>query len=573
MTKALTLSVAVAAGCLGCTGPVPAPWEGPTLSEPRTQLTVEQLLGDEAPPLLDMSFLARPDWAVGDGAPFVGGLRLRATTLAMSFPEARELYPGEDLFPAVTLEFLSHEGRLLPKERGLVVTDRESDTLWDVIVGTGATWQERDDEDWSRASFPLSLVDRYFNQVRNCVATFVYGDDRVSNAFVQCSQETADAADEQLGDLYALVSAEFAPAKPFDQEALIEEDARAEQSRLPTRPLADWDAEQEIASYFDKALITRASTSVGAVYADGILHVHPPKTRHGPHPYPSAMRHGVYSVTKSLAGALSLFYFAQRYGEDLFEARIADHVPALADRPEWQGVTFSHALNMATGTRGGEEAELLYEPLVLADSAEQAIENIAAFGDTSDAPGQAFRYATTNTFVLSYALQHLVEEREGDGVRYWDLVRADVLVPIGADGLDLLQTRGEDPLIRIPYLGFGARTTLDQAAKIALLIANEGEFEGEQLLHRGRVREALGRTGWEGLRVNDELRYRHSFWSKSVLTGTCTAEVSYMEGHGANHILVMPSGTIVFRFMDENDHDLVPLIRAVERRQSSCGQR
>ncbi|MEZ5393837.1 MAG: hypothetical protein R2724_13495 [Bryobacterales bacterium] len=30
-------------------------------------------------------------------------------------------------------------------------------------------------------------------------------------------------------------------------------------------------------------------------------------------PYPGAMRHGVFSVTKSMAGALAMFYFAERW--------------------------------------------------------------------------------------------------------------------------------------------------------------------------------------------------------------------------------------------------------------------
>ena len=41
-----------------------------------------------------------------------------------------------------------------------------------------------------------------------------------------------------------------------------------------------------------------------------------------------------------MAGVLSLFYFAERYGEDIFDAFITDYVPELADHPGWQGVTF-----------------------------------------------------------------------------------------------------------------------------------------------------------------------------------------------------------------------------------------
>jgi CubicO group peptidase (beta-lactamase class C family) len=554
----------------GCTRSIPTPWNGPRLTQPRAQLTVDTLLDEELPPFVDTSFLARPDWAEADPEPFVGTLELAATPLEMDFPQTRALYSGEDLSPALSLDLVSHQGQLIPLQSGLIATSADSDTLWDVLVGTGAVWREPGDQGWSRASFPLDLVDRYFNQVRNCVVSFVYRDADVSSAYVQCSQETADADDQQLGNLRAIVPATLTPKTLADADDRIAAHADARSDRLPTRPLSEWDVDDELAATFDEALLTRASTSVGAVYVDGTLYVHPAHTRHGPHPYPSEMHHGVYSVTKSLVGALSMFYVAQRYGEAVFDAQITDHVPELADRPEWQGVTLSDALNMSTGTNGGEAASLLYEPLVLADTTADALANIAQLGDAPEAPGVAFRYATTNTFLLSVALQSYVEEQEGPGVLYWDRLREEVLEPIGAEGLDVLLTRDDDPSERIPTLGFGARPTLDQAAKIALLIANEGRHEGEQLLHRGKVREALGRTEWEGLRIDARHRYRHGFWSRSIRAGGCRFEVPFMQGYGSNHILLLPSGAIVFRFMDEGADNVERLVRQVERLASSC---
>ena len=78
----------------------------------------------------------------------------------------------------------------------------------------------------------------------------------------------------------------------------------------------------------------------------------------------------------------------------------------------WQGVTFSHALNMVTGTVGSEILEHLYSTLIVAETAEEAINNIAGLGDAPEPPGQAFNYASTNLFVLSYALQQVCREKE-----------------------------------------------------------------------------------------------------------------------------------------------------------------
>lgn len=556
----------VAAGFLlaasSCQMVGPAPWDGPPLSEPRREITVEQLLAGDPLPFLDMSFFARPAWATDEAAPFSGSITLTETQ--MIAPKERDSYEREDTFPALTIDFISYEQELIPRTRG-VLTDRDdADRYWDLILGVGEIWREDDDAGFSRASFPLHLLGRYVGEVRNCVATFVYDEEWMSEVCLQCSQETAVLDAQQLGDIRAMVPATYQPQTFSDAAVLTAEYEQFESTRIPVAPLAEIDTDGLIGEHFDRTIWTNSSTSMGALYHDGTLYLNPPQTRHGTYPYPDEMRHGVFSVTKSMAGALAMFYFAERYGEEIFDELIAEYVPAFAGRPEWSGVTFSHALNMVTGTRAGESGELLYYPLELAPDSETAINNIARFGDFPEAPGEKFNYATTNTFVLSYALANYVREKEGAGVHYWDLVHDNVLVPIGAGDFGLLFTRDADPDDRIPILGLGAYPTLDNAAKIARLIANEGEHDGVQLLNRNKIREALGRAEWEGYPAFSGLRYRHSFWSTSVLVGLRRVPLSYMEGLGDNRVIVFPSGAISFQFTDEFDDELKELVRAVE---------
>ncbi len=566
MSKPTLALIGTALAATACRCPGPPPWQGPGLTQPRTALTIDDLTQDQALPLMDLSFFARPAWAVDSPVPFSGSVTL--SQAAMLAPKDRDAYQGEDLFPALTIDFISHDQALIPMVQGVIDTRPDGDSYWDASVEIGAVWQEPDDDGWSRASFPVNLMGRYVGEVRNCVATFMYDADRVSNTYLQCSQETAVLDADQLGDIRAMVPTTYTPRDFPDADAFLDQHEQAQARRVPTAPLSDVDVDDQIADHFACARVTSASTSLGAVSIDGQLYVHPPMTRHGVFPYPDGMRHGVFSVTKSMGGALAMFHLAERYGDDVFDQLIVDYVPALQGLPEWQGVTFSHALNMVTGTRAGED--LLYEPLELAPDKETAISNIAQFGDFPEAPGEKFNYATTNTFVLSYALDTFVRQQEGDDVHYWDLVQQDVLTPIGVEGFDLLYTRDEDPAERIPILGLGAFPSLDDAARIAALIADEGEFEGQQLLSRQRIREALGRTDWEGYKAFSGLRYRHSFWVDSVRTGGCKVELSYMEGLGDNRIIFFPSGAVSFQFTDEFDCQFKPLVRAVERLASSC---
>ncbi|MEZ5073116.1 MAG: serine hydrolase domain-containing protein [Bacteroidales bacterium] len=518
-----------------------------------------------------MSYFARPDWAKPAIHSFSGSISIGETEL--TFPLERAYYPGENLFPAVTLEFVSHEDELIPLRSQFLVQDGESGSLWNVLVGTGATWYEEEDGAWSRASVPLSLTDNYIGQVRNCVATFVFTDDSISRICLQCSQETADWNDEQVGDIRAVLPATYRPGTSAASQAAIEKRLRTKASRLPVSPLSDIDANHALSDYFGKPGLTRAPTSLGAVVLDGVVYLHPPRTRHGDYPYPGEMRHAVYSVTKSMTGALALFHFAQRYGESVFEERITDHVPALAAHPGWQGVTFSNTLNMVTGTQGGEGGNQLYEVLIKARSAEEAIGNIAGLGDASARPGEAFHYASTNLFVLSCALQGYVEKREGPGVSYWDLIRDDVLIPMGLEDFSLRRTVEADGSAGLPILGYGAWPTLDEAAQIALLFSREGIYQGRQLLHPEKCREALGRSAWSGYATGNEdrgSRYRHSFWSEDVRAHGCNVDVTYMLGYGGNYVWFFPSGAVALRFMDEYDLAFRDLVKAVEAIKPSC---
>ena len=549
----------------------PALWDGPKLAQSRSQITVKQLLEGGTIQLIDMSFYTRPEWAQPALVEFSGAIKFEDTE--MIFPVNRAYYPGENLFPGITLDFISHEEELIPVRKEIMINRLPSQSSWNVIAGTGKIWHEEGDGEWSRASFPLSLTDSYIGQVRNCVATFVFTKGTISNVCVQCSQETADLNDNQVGDMRVVLPAGYQPRSYSDSVSVIERRNRIKSERLPVFPLSVIDRDNAIAGYFEKSLYTNAPTSLGAVIMDDKQYLQPPMTRHGRYPYPDEMRHAVYSVTKSMAGALALFYFAERYGDEIFDALITDYVPELSEHPAWQGVTFSNALNMVTGTEGGEDSAHLYEILVRALSAEEAIRNIAGLGDYPGGPGERFNYSSTNLFVLSYALQNMVERIEGAGVSYWNLVHDNVLEPVGAGDFTLLRTVEPDGSDGIPLLAYGAWPAADEAAKIALLFSKEGNYNGQQLLSRERCREALGRTGWSGYSTGNDWRgknYRHSFWATDVRAGGCTVNVTYMLGYGGNYIWFFPSGMIAIRFMDEYDLNFKDLVKDIERVRSSC---
>ena len=549
----------------------PIRWNGPKLVQPRDQLTVEKLNNDSIFPLIDMSYFAKPNWGLEASHPFSGSISFVDTKL--NYPKQRDYYPGENVFPQIHLDFISNGGELIPIQKEIISTRHSSKSLWDVMVGVGEVWREQEDGDWNRASFPLTLTDRYIGQARNCVVTFVYKSDSISNVCLQCSQETADIDDIQIGNIRGTLPTFFQSKQYPDSTNIIDKHRQFTSNLLPVLPLNEIDVNHEVADYFEKSIYTNAPTSLGAILLDGKIYLHPPKTRHGLYPYPNEMRHGLYSVTKSMAGALSLFYFAERYGKGIFDERIIDYVPILENHPGWQEVTFSHTLNMVTGIVGSERAEHLLNILIIPETAEECIKNIASLKDLPEAPGQKFNYASTNLFVLSYALQNYVERKEGKKVYYWDLIRENVLIPIGAENFTLLHTIERDSTKGIPILAYGALPSMDEVAKIALLINNEGEYNGQQILNKEKIREALGRTEWTGYITNNDFRgknYTHSFWSDRIKTRNCRINASYMLGFGENYVVFLPSKAVILRFLDEHDLKIRKLVKRVENIKSSC---
>jgi CubicO group peptidase (beta-lactamase class C family) len=430
-------------------------------------------------------------------------------------------------------------------------------------------WQETGDLGYSRAAFPLTFTDNYVGQARNGLATFVFNGAGVSSVAIQITQETAPVSEHDREDFSALVPVTWDPTCPQDANAIVAEFHDELAARLPIRPWSDL-ANAAATQDRSRAGLDDTDFSMIALLMDGELYVQPVTTRSGPHPWPEWMRHGVYSVTKTMSLGVSMFYLAQRYGDGVFDELITDHVPELANHPGWQNVTFHHTLNMVTGVTGGERGAPI-GPFIMARSAAEKIQAIQAFPDAPAAPGAEFAYYSTHSFVLSYAMNNFVQSREGPGVNYWQMVVDDVLVPLGIRQLPISKSIEPAAGPGIPVMGWGSYPDVDTAAKIAQLLQDEGVFEEQQLLSPTKTREALRRSNVADYPTGHAAeRYLHSMWTVRTNTGNCTIDVPLMSGYGGNHVMMLPSGLSVIRLMDANDYEVSQTVRAVEGYRSSC---
>ncbi len=169
-----------------------------TLAGPGAEvLPVARMLAAQAAtaPVTNAAFAPGAD---AQSAPaFEGTLRIAPAELLVAPALEKRLVDGRDAqaFPGVRLQFLTLEdGTLAPLERGTMVTESsagKSPSYWNVIPQFGRVWREKADGDWSRAAFPLMLVNDTENHAHQGLATLLYRGTEVSAVELQFVQQNA----------------------------------------------------------------------------------------------------------------------------------------------------------------------------------------------------------------------------------------------------------------------------------------------------------------------------------------------------------------------------------------------
>ncbi|MCH8059387.1 MAG: hypothetical protein IIA11_02905 [Proteobacteria bacterium] len=153
-------------------------------AESREKLTRDEMLAAgsaDAGPILNEFFL--PSKGATDARhELAGQLRLRSSVMRT---EPAVIEPATiagkrtQLFPALAVLFLSHDGYLIPVERDISFSPDDA-SFWQIQVSPGRVWSEAGDGDMSRASFPFILTSNIENETYNGVATFLYDGTQVS---------------------------------------------------------------------------------------------------------------------------------------------------------------------------------------------------------------------------------------------------------------------------------------------------------------------------------------------------------------------------------------------------------
>ncbi len=506
-----------------------------------------------------------------------------------------ELGGRPDRFPRVDLAFVTDGEALVPLHCGLH-RKPDPESYWDIMAGQGCVWSTQGGDGRDRACFPFQLSCERENDSHHGLARFSWDGRRVTDLVVQVVTETLpDHLPERL-DLWGGLKAAFRgpgrparPARRHDPWPLhrIEE----LEDRVPRHLM-----EALLKNPFRESEIVSGLAMKGRIYTTGI------RTRHGPWPFPHAMRFGIWSATKAAFGTTALMRLACHLGPDVAETRIADVLDVTARHDGWSDVTIRNCLDMATGigtagrdpepvdiyadnltqpdfaSAGGEETESYhaYQRWYAARSLGDKLGEALSCPSYPWKPGMFARYRDQDLFMAGAAMDALWKRYRGEHANLFSMVADDVFRPIGMAPVDMNRTLEPGGGRGVPLTAFGLFLGLDDAARLGRLLSDLGCHEGEQLLDRSLAQGCLGGEWAKGLPTGTftaegrEVTYHLAYWQLPMTTRAGRdVRIPTMRGYGGQIIQPLWNGITCFRFghdspMNEQRYDALMLPRLAD---------
>ena len=586
--KLIGLLVLTALLLNACIAKSPTPTAAPTSAPPPTPSAIQldgnfnplstlPLEYDISAPVHETVFHMPPD-AQPSPHIFSGRLVLQGTAENGSFEIVRG-FPDLDEplqhIPAFDYQFVQYEDYLIPVLRGRTVADHP---YFDYILSPGRIWADAKSPELARASFPFTMTAKGGNATFNGTMTFLFDGQTVSAVWYQVTQETTT---RDRGNYWGLLSAEYYAEPPANQAEVIATFQFELDNRFPTKPITQLalDYPGIDVDKFGQGIASAHMTFYGVV-VNGINYVGTCMTRFGPYAYCEYMRASSYSTAKSAFVSVALMRLAQKYGIGVADLLIKDYVSQAADSPgDWDTVTFSNALDMATGNfRSNRNMEDEDGPQMNSYFGEMAFEdriNAAFDWPHGTDPGTQWVYRTSDTFILTTALQHYLQSQEGPDADIYDFVVNEVYKPLAMNpGVYTTKRTEENNWEGYPEGGYGQWWVPDDMAKITTFLnIDHGILNGEQILHPDLLRDALQQNPDDrGLEINATMKYNNAFWAYTTTSFGCDLWIPDMRGISGNMVVLFPNGISYYYFSDNREFYYLGALKEVDKITPFCAE-
>jgi len=241
--------------------------------------------------------------------------------------------------------------------------------------------------------------------------------------------------------------------------------------------------------------------------------------------------HPMWSATKGFIGILT--GIAMDKGYISIDKTIYDYLPEVSNHLEKSSITIKDLLTMRSGINyrndgyNGEDGKLFREV------PSNSIDFVLALGMHAS-PGTSFRYKNSDPHLISA----IIQETTGKTTRDW---AKDVLF----DKIGITRLEWRTYKDGVTFGGFGILTTPREMGKIGQLVANDGMWNGEQIVSKNWIDEMTKE------RINDtpepfeDVSFCYLWWKDIQRNVVLTM------GHGGQYILVNRDKNLVITITSE----------------------
>ena len=239
----------------------------------------------------------------------------------------------------------------------------------------------------------------------------------------------------------------------------------------------------------------------------------------------------IWSCTKQIVGALTGIAIENGI-IDSINAPISSYLSAeLQNHPDKENITISDLLTMRAGIGFDETKDV---SALLQQKQENVIDFILE-KPLLFSPGQEFSYNSGETHLITASIQNGV----GQPLEKW---ADDVLFSkIRFDNYTWLKYDGYN------FGGYGISTTPRELAKIAQLVLNEGNWNGEQLIDSLWIKEMVSTQTVTS--SGSDYTFGNLWWV-NVPEG-----IFFMSGSGGQYAVIVPDKNLLVVAMSEHDTD------------------
>jgi CubicO group peptidase (beta-lactamase class C family) len=495
------------------------------------------------------------------------------------------------ILPKMTVPFVLYKDKIIPLNGQLQITEHPH---WDFIIGTGNIWQEEEDKQFSRIAMPFSLVEKNQNCVHNGVLSFLINQQKqTSHFYYQISSETclyykADLWGKGEVIYQDTVKSNYPEARSIDTDLTIQQYENEINKRLLSFPIEAL-TEKKITLQLSNIAMSETikptdMSSFGVIY-NGQHYSSTCQTRYGDYPFCQQLVLPSYSTAKSIFAGLSMLYLAKEH-PTIFDEKVSDWVEECQGSEQWQGVTFSHLLNMATGNyhsigHSVDEAAEHSQQFFKATSHQDKIFYSCHQFPHKSTPGSTFVYHTADTYLLGTALNAFIKHQssmigKNQKTDLFELIFKQQLWPELHLSQIAYSTRRTSDEQQQPFAGYGLFFTQNDIAKLSQFLMNEA-VESSKLLEKTKLGDLLARNKSEKDMHSQYpfIHYINGFWKRNVtLLLQCKKEtwLPYMMGYGGINIVLAKENLQYYYFSDSANYLWQDAIKELDKLTPLCRQ-